>query len=179
MPFGPQDLAEDFGIGFLARGGPTFPTFSSSISDLGRGIRDLGPSLAGANFPSGGGLFSSGGPAVGFLPQPRGDPTAPDIGARIGAGIRAVFGGGEVGPTGRTGPAGERGATGARGEPGLRGEPGRPGVRGPAGPPGAPGRCDCPPRVAAGARGVAVPTFNLWRFDRTAPLTVFAPRGDR
>ncbi len=164
--------------------GPRFPGpagvgggFSLS-ADVG--LRDFGPSLAGANFPvPGGGGFN----LLGMVgPQPGGDGTTPSLGARIGASIGAVFGRGEVGATGRTGSPGERGAAGARGEPGLRGEPGPQGLRGPPGPAGAPGRCDCPPRLparAGGAAGLAVPTFNLWRFDRTAPLTVFAPRGDR
>ncbi len=117
----------------------------------------------------------------GFLPQPRGGGLPATGGVSVSVGLPGEVGpGGPPGPPGRTGPAGPRGPAGGRGErglPGDRGAAGLRGARGPAGPPGAAGICDCPPRVAAGARGVAVPTFNLWRFDRTAPLTVFAPRG--
>ena len=112
-------------------------------------------------------------------------PSFPGPGDRGRTGERGVPGTrGGTGPTGRTGepgaegrpgPAGERGAAGARGERGLRGQAGSPGRVGPRGPPGAPGRCPvCPAPVAARASGVALPTFNLWRFDRSAPLMRFS-----
>ncbi len=123
----------------------------------------------------------------GFLgPQSGGSRLPTPGGVSVSVGLPGEVGpGGPAGPAGRTGPAGPRGPAGGRGERGLPGASGPAGMRGPSGPPGAPGAagvCDCPPRISAGARGaagLAVPTFNLWRFDRTAPLTVFAPRGDR
>ncbi len=197
MPFGaPQDLAES-GIGAnvfqvlgFSAGDPSIGGSGGFFETFGAGAAAravLSPSMQIFSGPIG----SLGGFAVpqisipSFLPQPGGiDRPAPG-GISFPVGLPGEVGpAGPAGPAGRPGPAGPRGPAGGRGErglPGDRGAPGLRGARGPAGPPGAAGVCDCPPRLSAGARGaggVAVPTFNLWRFDRTAPLTVFAPRGD-
>lgn len=62
---------------------------------------------------------------------------------------------------------------GERGEPGGRGERGQ---RGEKGDKGEPGECPvCPvPGGPPGLAGLAVPFFNLWRHDTTAPDVVFA-----
>ncbi len=152
--------------------------FGDTFFSFGTGLRDLGPSLAGANLPvpGGGGIVDirRGSFGLGLIgPQPS-DGTTPSLGERIGASLGAVFGRGEVGATGRAGSPGERGVAGASGEPGLRGEPGPQGLRGPPGPPGAAGSCNCPSALVTGASGIAIPTFNLWRVDRAAPLMRFA-----
>ncbi len=119
------------------------------------------------------------GPALpsAFLgPQPSGG-TTPSILSRVGDVLGSIVRNGGVGPTGRTGSAGERGAAGGRGErglPGPRGPRGDVGARGPAGAPGAAGICDCPPTLTARAAALAVPTFNIWRYDRAAPLVRFS-----
>ncbi len=137
---------------------------------------------------------ATGGIVASFAAQPgpagATGPTGP-TGTRGAIGIGLPGRPGPAGPRGFAGPQGPAGPPGARGEgtggfpvPGTPGEPGRPGTagtagaRGPAGPPGAPGAPGvCPPcgfSPAVGrSTGFALPTFNLWRFDRTAPLVQF------
>ncbi len=113
--------------------------------------------------------------AITFLPNPGGG-GAPGPGAPGPRGLPGLPGPrGPTGPQGPPGPPGREGAPGSRAEPGRPGAPGQPGAVGPPGPPGpsctsclAPGGYS-----AASASGVAVPSFNIWRTDRTAPTWLF------
>jgi len=168
-----RDLFEPTSTGLL---GVTSPPMTGALGDPTRAFADFGWLISENVYqrldalerfaPQPGATGRTGSAGSAGQRGPPGPPGPPGpSGSTGGVGPR-----GEPGVEGRPGPAGSEGAAGARGE---RGAAGRSGPRGGPGPAG-----QCPPCGASGfsggaGAGLAVPTFNLWRFDRTAPSILF------
>jgi len=162
-------------VGFLDSFlGPQGPTGATGSTGAVGSIGPMGPrGFSGPRGEPGESIRGERGlPSI--IPGPRGPRGATGVGTRGPRGFQ-----GPPGEPGRDAPESGGGfpVPGTPGERGRRGLPGLPGLRGEKGERGAPGAPGvCPPcgfSPSTGGGGIGIPTFNLWRFDRTAPLMRF------